>query len=293
MLCHYQPLCVRSCDDPYVILGVSPSASQQLIHSRFLELTKQHHPDTHPGDSHYAKITRAYSILTDPSRKLKYDLLRSSKPVHLNYTSKSKYIIDVGIASCLPSVLTPSSVSSPILPPSCAGVTGLLLALHPIALSFLRHKLSCFDFFNLFAYNAFGWLVRPKIACLSNRYLITNLFPDVLVIDDKTCKTGSNDLLTFDNAANFNGILNGSISHQPHLLFDCNTISLSPPSRSFSWIKLKLYPFTLNFFSYDGFLLGCVFSFNLFGFSSFFSLFNTTDHNKIVLSLTAALSHLF
>ena len=63
--------------DWYLVLGVSRQASETEIKASYRRLAKQYHPDMHPGDSEcerrFRDISEAYSILSDPEKRRKYD----------------------------------------------------------------------------------------------------------------------------------------------------------------------------------------------------------------------------
>ena len=64
-------------DNPYNVLGVSPSASAEEIQSAFRKLAKKHHPDLNPGNQkageQFARISAAYDILGDPDKRARFD----------------------------------------------------------------------------------------------------------------------------------------------------------------------------------------------------------------------------
>lgn len=68
------PVAVR---DPYDILGVDRSATQDEIKSAFRRLAAQHHPDKNPGDDgahhRFKEINAAYQILSDPQKRAAFD----------------------------------------------------------------------------------------------------------------------------------------------------------------------------------------------------------------------------
>jgi len=63
--------------DPYDILGVDRSATQDEIKSAFRKLASQHHPDKNPGDDgahqRFKELNAAYQILSDPQKRAAFD----------------------------------------------------------------------------------------------------------------------------------------------------------------------------------------------------------------------------
>lgn len=63
--------------DPYDILGVDRSATQDEIKSAFRKLAGQHHPDKNPGDDtahqRFKELNAAYQILSDPQKRAAFD----------------------------------------------------------------------------------------------------------------------------------------------------------------------------------------------------------------------------
>ncbi len=65
--------------DPYEILGVARSASQEEIKKSYRKLAKKYHPDVNKGDKaaeeKFKEISQAYDVLGDEEKRKKYDRL--------------------------------------------------------------------------------------------------------------------------------------------------------------------------------------------------------------------------
>jgi DnaJ-class molecular chaperone len=63
--------------DPYQVLGVNKSASQDDIQKAYRKLAKKHHPDLNPGNKQaeekFKDIGMAYDILGDPEKRARFD----------------------------------------------------------------------------------------------------------------------------------------------------------------------------------------------------------------------------
>lgn len=69
-------------EDFYRVLGVGKTATPAEIKKAYRMLVKRYHPDLHPGDAeaerHFKRITAAYEVLSDETRKAAYDSARHS-----------------------------------------------------------------------------------------------------------------------------------------------------------------------------------------------------------------------
>ena len=63
--------------DYYEVLGLSKGASESEIKSAFRKMAMKYHPDRNPGDTSaeekFKEVNEAYSVLSDPDKKEKYD----------------------------------------------------------------------------------------------------------------------------------------------------------------------------------------------------------------------------
>jgi curved DNA-binding protein len=63
--------------DPYEVLGVARSASEEDIKKAYRKLARQHHPDRNPGDktaeTKFKEVQEAYDIVGDAEKRKKFD----------------------------------------------------------------------------------------------------------------------------------------------------------------------------------------------------------------------------
>ena len=63
--------------DPYKVLGVAKSASQEVIKKAYRRLAKELHPDLNPNDKlveqHFKEVASAYDILSDAKKRRRLD----------------------------------------------------------------------------------------------------------------------------------------------------------------------------------------------------------------------------
>jgi molecular chaperone DnaJ len=69
-------------DDLYKILEVERTATPEQIKKAYRELAMKYHPDRNPGDSvaeeKFKKISAAYSVLSDETKRKQYDMYGST-----------------------------------------------------------------------------------------------------------------------------------------------------------------------------------------------------------------------
>src|SRR5579864_9541355 len=65
--------------DYYSVLGVPRTASDKEIKQAYRKLARQYHPDVNPNDknaeSRFREINEAYTVLSDPEKRKRYDEL--------------------------------------------------------------------------------------------------------------------------------------------------------------------------------------------------------------------------
>ncbi|CAI3941223.1 DnaJ-class molecular chaperone with C-terminal Zn finger domain (DnaJ) (PDB:1BQ0) [Commensalibacter communis] len=63
--------------DPYQILGIAKTASQDDIRKAYRKLAKRHHPDLNPGDKkaeeQFKLVSVAHDLLSDPEKRARFD----------------------------------------------------------------------------------------------------------------------------------------------------------------------------------------------------------------------------
>jgi curved DNA-binding protein len=70
--------------DPYEVLGVARSASEDDIKKSYRKLARQFHPDRNPGDKQaetkFKEVQEAYDLLSDKTKRTQYDQFGFSGP---------------------------------------------------------------------------------------------------------------------------------------------------------------------------------------------------------------------
>lgn len=63
--------------DPYEVLGVAKTASEEEVKKAYRQAARKNHPDMNPGDddaaNRFKEVQSAYEILSDPIKKSQYD----------------------------------------------------------------------------------------------------------------------------------------------------------------------------------------------------------------------------
>jgi DnaJ-class molecular chaperone len=85
--------------DNYMILGVSPGATADLIKSAYRKKAAQYHPDKNQSTdaaTRFREAQEAYEVLSDPARRKAYDEYRQRSliedPVPVAWEIAGKYI---------------------------------------------------------------------------------------------------------------------------------------------------------------------------------------------------------
>jgi curved DNA-binding protein CbpA len=59
--------------DYYKVLGILPTATDDVVRAVYRALAKKHHPDTGGDAERFREISEAYSVLTDPVKRRSFD----------------------------------------------------------------------------------------------------------------------------------------------------------------------------------------------------------------------------
>ncbi|MCR4822495.1 MAG: DnaJ domain-containing protein [Treponema sp.] len=82
-------------EDLYETLGISKTATQSEIKSAYRKLAIKYHPDKNPGDKaaeeKFKKITAAYDVLSDETKRRQYDSYGSTSDYGYSSSSSNPY----------------------------------------------------------------------------------------------------------------------------------------------------------------------------------------------------------
>ena len=121
--------------DPYLVLGVSPTATQAEITHAYRDRLRAHHPDTRHApssqiaDEHLRQVLAAYALLRDPARRADFDraTTRAAKPPAHRRQGPHLLTVPRRAASRSPSPTAPPPQPQPrfqshhCVPARCAG----------------------------------------------------------------------------------------------------------------------------------------------------------------------------
>jgi curved DNA-binding protein CbpA len=121
---------VRVNRDPYLVLGVSPTATQAEITHAYRTRLRAHHPDTRQtpssqtADEHLRQLLAAYALLRDPTRRADYDRATAhiAKPSPHSPTGPAP--VDPSLADAIQIPITYRNATTPVpdaAPPLRAG----------------------------------------------------------------------------------------------------------------------------------------------------------------------------
>ncbi len=98
---------VRVNPDPYLALGVSPTATQAEITHAYRDRLRAHHPDTRhtpssqTADEHLRQVLAAYALLRDPARRADYDRATTRTTAPPAYRRQRPTPADSVVADCV------------------------------------------------------------------------------------------------------------------------------------------------------------------------------------------------
>jgi curved DNA-binding protein CbpA len=82
--------------DPYLILGIPPTATQAEITHAYRDRLRAHHPDTrhtpspHVADEQLRRVLAAYALLRDPACRADYDRATNRASASMSHRPQSR-----------------------------------------------------------------------------------------------------------------------------------------------------------------------------------------------------------
>jgi curved DNA-binding protein CbpA len=115
--------------DPYLVLGVSPTATQAEITHAYRTRLRAHHPDTRQtpcsqtADEHLRQLLAAYALLRDPTRRADYDRATAHTAKPLPHSPTGPTPVDRPLADAIQIPITYRNATTPDVaaPPLRAG----------------------------------------------------------------------------------------------------------------------------------------------------------------------------
>lgn len=76
--------------DYYLLLEIDPESTTEQIKKAYRQKARKLHPDTNPGISPalFVELQEAFTVLTDPQKRLKYNLSRKISPLNVGKNKK-------------------------------------------------------------------------------------------------------------------------------------------------------------------------------------------------------------